>query len=145
ALGASGQLVDSRDLLREVLPMLDGQPGERRGDATIACAAMERLLGHHDAAESLLTGELSRLSDHDSRLKKRIWAELALASADRGQFRDPRAWAGLAASLPAHNDVPGGTVEPNEATMFAVHAIADAQTGQAESARRHLRYAAALL
>jgi DNA-binding CsgD family transcriptional regulator/tetratricopeptide (TPR) repeat protein len=145
ALGASGQLADSRDLLHEVLRLLDREHGERRAEAVINCAAMERLLGRHDVAQAMLTAELSRASGPAGPLTARMHAELALTSVGCGRFEDARAQARLAARFPAGEIAHRGGLAPDAATMFAVHAMADAQTGQAEPARRHLRPAAALL
>ncbi|MBV9142640.1 MAG: hypothetical protein JO115_17295 [Pseudonocardiales bacterium] len=65
ALGVTGRLAESRDVLHEVLALLPAQPAEQRAQVAGFCALMDRLLGRHAEARALLLSELHRLGDSD--------------------------------------------------------------------------------
>ncbi len=145
ALAASGQLGDGRELAREALRLLDGEPAGCRMPAVLACAAAERMLGRYDAAAGLLTAELSRLGTArpDGEPAGALRAELALVAIRQGRFDAARELSRLAGRTLAGADRDGLGAET--ATMFAVHAAADSQSGCPVSAKRDLRPAAAAL
>jgi DNA-binding CsgD family transcriptional regulator len=59
ALVATGQAVDARELLREILAFEPGGPPAVRSSAVALCAQLEWLLGYHAEAGSLIANELA--------------------------------------------------------------------------------------
>jgi DNA-binding CsgD family transcriptional regulator len=144
ALAASGQLGDGRELAREALRLLDGEPAGCRLPAVLACAAAERMLGHYDAAARLLAAELDGLAaDRGGQPAATLRAELALVAVRQGSFDAARELSRLAVRTLARAD--RDRLGAETAAMFAVHAVADSQAGCQVSARRDLRSAAAAL
>ncbi|GGK18613.1 hypothetical protein GCM10010124_09030 [Pilimelia terevasa] len=86
AVGVSGRLGDARDLLHEVLDQVPAQEWERRAQLTGFCAMLERLLGHHSEARSLLTRALAGLPDHECVTAVTLRLELAVARLSHGEF-----------------------------------------------------------
>ena len=61
ALGAAGQITESRDALREAIALVPTDAGAQRTRLIAACAAMEFLLGRTDEARSMLFDALTEL------------------------------------------------------------------------------------
>jgi DNA-binding CsgD family transcriptional regulator/tetratricopeptide (TPR) repeat protein len=91
ALGVTGRLAESRDVLHEVLALLPAQPAEQRAQVVGFCALMDRLLGRHAEARALLLGELNRLGesdlgDRDTAATAMLKLELAAGRLIHGDF-----------------------------------------------------------
>ncbi|TYC10303.1 AAA family ATPase [Actinomadura syzygii] len=65
ALGLTGRLRESRDLLHEALRLLPEESIGPRVDTVAFCALIECLLGNYTEARALLAGEFSRLGTDD--------------------------------------------------------------------------------
>jgi DNA-binding CsgD family transcriptional regulator len=65
ALGLSGKLVESRQVLHELLAALPSDSAERLRVVAF-CAHVERALGRHAEVRALASRELAAMADHDS-------------------------------------------------------------------------------
>ena len=65
ALGASGQITESRDALREAIALVPADAGTERTRLVAACSGMDFALGRSDEARSLLLGALAELPTGD--------------------------------------------------------------------------------
>lgn len=133
ALGLSGALAESREILHEVLAL----PGGHRGVAVRFCAVIERLLGRLDESTALLQAELASTAGFSDDDVGRLVVELAAAqilqndlvgcranageairrartTGDRGQHAAGEALGALAALHAGH------TAEARELTRMAV-------------------------
>jgi hypothetical protein len=86
ALGLAGQLQAARDILHEVLLRMSDEPSASRASTVGFCAMVERLLGRHAVARSLLLQELSSLSGVDSPLVAALKLELISGCLLAGDF-----------------------------------------------------------
>jgi ATP/maltotriose-dependent transcriptional regulator MalT len=86
ALGLAGQLLAARDILHEVLLRTSGDPPASQASTVGFCAMVERLLGRHAEARSLLLRELSGLSEVDSRSVAALKLELVSGGLLAGEF-----------------------------------------------------------
>jgi DNA-binding NarL/FixJ family response regulator len=93
ALGVTGRLAESRDVLHEVLALLPAQPPEQRAQVVGFCALIDRLLGRHAEARALLMRELDGLVDSDAAATAMVKVELAAGRLMRGDFTADRDWA----------------------------------------------------
>jgi AAA ATPase domain len=94
ALGVTGRLAESRDVLHEVLALLPAQPAAERAQVVGFCALMDRLLGRYAEARALLLRELDGLADSDTAATAILKLELASGRLMRGDVTPDRAWAG---------------------------------------------------
>ena len=78
ALGAAGQITESRDALREAIALVPTEAGAQRIRLIAACAAMEFLLGRTDEARTMLLDALTELPSHQA--SEAATLKLALAS-----------------------------------------------------------------
>jgi ATP/maltotriose-dependent transcriptional regulator MalT len=93
ALGVTGELQRSREVLHEVLTLMPSEPAVPRAQVVGFCAQIERLLGRHAEAQALVLGELNGLSDPDSAAAAVLKLELANGGLVGGNFADVRDWA----------------------------------------------------
>lgn len=91
ALGVTGQLGRSRDVLHEVLRLMPAEPAEPRAQVAGFCAMIERLLGEHTGAQALLQCELA-LADPDGVAAVLLKQELASGRLLGGDFTETRDW-----------------------------------------------------
>ncbi|TWP53899.1 AAA family ATPase [Lentzea tibetensis] len=118
ALGMTGELWESRDVLHEVLHHLP--PGVERARVAGFCAGVEGMLGRHAEARALVLDELATQSGEAAALLK-----LALA-ADRvrhGDWAENRDWA--AEALAAARDLNDPGLLVGALTAFVQNRIAD--------------------
>lgn len=93
ALGVTGELRRSREVLHEVLTLMPTEPAVPRAQVVGFCAQVERLLGRHAEAHALALGELNGLSDPDSAAAAVLKLRLAEGALVGGNFTDVRDWA----------------------------------------------------
>jgi DNA-binding CsgD family transcriptional regulator len=93
ALGVTGRLAESRDVLHEVLALLPARPPEQHAQVAGFCALMDRLLGRHAEARALLLRELDGLIDSNSAATAMVKLELAAGRLMRGDITAERDWA----------------------------------------------------
>ena len=86
ALALAGWLRESREVLPEILQSLRGQPATARIPAVVLSAMVDRLLGHHAQARTLLVEELAALGDGDRHEAVTLKLELAAAALMGGTF-----------------------------------------------------------
>jgi ATP/maltotriose-dependent transcriptional regulator MalT len=86
ALGLAGQLLAARNILHEVLLRTSDETPASRASTVGFCAMVERLLGRHAEARSLLLRELSGLSGVDSRSVAALKLELVSGGLLAGEF-----------------------------------------------------------
>ncbi|HKS99252.1 MAG TPA: AAA family ATPase [Rugosimonospora sp.] len=98
ALGTSGRLVESREVLHDLLALLP-RSTQRRAQVACFCALVERLLGRHAEANALLLAGMADLPDRDSAAAVIIRIGLAHGGILRGDFATERDWAGEAAAM----------------------------------------------
>jgi len=90
ALSASGRLLESRDLVHEIIPLLPGEPSDVRARTVAVAARVERLLGRHREARALLRAELDSVDHQGRHAVAELKLELAAASMmDPASFGDP--------------------------------------------------------
>jgi ATP/maltotriose-dependent transcriptional regulator MalT len=97
ALGMSGRLVESREVLHELLALLP-RSTQRRAHVACFCALVERLLGRYAEANALLLAEMADVPNQDSTAAVIIKIGLAHGGMLRGDFATERDWAGEAAA-----------------------------------------------
>ncbi|WP_246489884.1 helix-turn-helix transcriptional regulator [Kutzneria kofuensis] len=103
ALGVTGRLADSRELLHEALRLLPAESAEERARVAGFCAVIDRLLGHHAEARALLLHELDGLADPDSVAAALLKLELAAGRLTRGDFTTHHPWAYEALAIARHH------------------------------------------
>jgi DNA-binding CsgD family transcriptional regulator/tetratricopeptide (TPR) repeat protein len=90
ALSASGRLLESRDLVHEIIPLLPGEPTNVRARTVAVAARVERLLGRHREARALLRAELDSVDHQGRHAVAELKLELAAVSMmDPVSFGDP--------------------------------------------------------
>ncbi|HEX4345202.1 MAG TPA: AAA family ATPase [Solirubrobacteraceae bacterium] len=94
ALGASGQLAQSRGVLLEVLGRL-GESDPQRAPAVAVCAGVEHLLGRHRDARARLT-RAHELADQDSTAAIALKLELATGGIFEHRHEETLRWSELA-------------------------------------------------
>ncbi len=97
ALGMSGHLVESREVMHELLTSLP-RSSERRAHAACFCAMIERLLGRYAEANAMLLAELDDLADTEGATAIIIKTGLAFGYMLRGDFTAERDWTDEAVS-----------------------------------------------
>lgn len=86
ALTLGGQLKEGREVLLDLMPLLRDEPAAVRMPAVALSAMVNRLLGYHTQARSVLVNELAALSDDDRHEAVTLTLELAVASLMEGTF-----------------------------------------------------------
>jgi DNA-binding NarL/FixJ family response regulator len=117
ALGLTGRLEESRDILHDVLEL----SGPRRGEAVRYCAVADRLLGRLDEAAALLEAE----SPDDPVERGALAVELAATDVLRGDLVGCAAHARTALSLGDRGQVAAAT------TLLGLTALQGAEIGAA--------------
>ncbi len=129
-LGTAGRLGDSRDVLHEILHAL-APDDEARIPAVVACAQMERLLGHYPEALAVLRPWLpdgTGSGPAPSRLRVATeYAAVALQLRDFGAVRE--------ALASADQLLVGRTSEPVQVELSGLSALASASEGHVAAAR----------
>lgn len=137
ALGAAGQIKDSRDALREATALVPRDAGTERARLTAACATMEFLLGRSGDARSLLLGELGELPDQRSPEAATLKLGLAWVSLWKLDYEQAGVWAqDVLAQAVADAD------RTLEATARVLSALWEARLGTVGQALRELDAAA---
>jgi DNA-binding CsgD family transcriptional regulator/Tfp pilus assembly protein PilF len=139
AIGSTGRFADSRDLLRDLLPLI-GDDRALQAEATTLCAGMERLLGRHEESLALLTSTLDSLADRDTAEAHALKLELAIGSVQGGRLLEALDWINQVLSGAGR---PGRTLETAGATGLL--ALGHAYAGDYDQAKEHLREAMSLL
>ncbi len=128
-LGTAGRLGDSRDVLHEILHAL-APDDEARIPAVVACAQMERLLGHYPEALALLRPWLPEdtgSGPSPSRLRVATeYAAVALQLRDYGAVRDALASADRVLLVDS---------SPVQVELSGLAALASASEGRVTAAR----------
>lgn len=119
-LGVAGELVESRDILLESLDVLPVGPGEHRLTAVTSLAMVQRLLGQHTDARTLLLAELAADGNHAG-----LELELA-AGAMRGSDFDGAVEWGVKALASATADHDDRRVTTATALLALAHVFAGA-------------------
>lgn len=99
ALGVTGRLAESRDVLHDVLALLPAPAAELRAQVVGFCALVERLLGRHAEARALLLRELDRVIDPDAAATAMLKLELAAGCLMRSDLTADQDWAQDAAVI----------------------------------------------
>ncbi|WP_329109412.1 AAA family ATPase [[Kitasatospora] papulosa] len=140
ALGVAGGLLESRDLLHEVISTAGPDETGVRTSAVVLCASTERHLGRYPEAIALLRRELSRKPEPSPSDRVSIGLELSSSAphnASYPQMRDEVAR--TLAEARALGD------EPWEAGALAVAAFGEAYEGNVAAAAAYAAQAAGLL
>lgn len=93
ALGVSGHLRESREVLHEVRRLLPAELTEERVHVVAFCAMIERLLGRKAEAKALLISELDGLPDQPTAAAVILRVELAATRLMLGDHDTQRDWA----------------------------------------------------
>jgi DNA-binding NarL/FixJ family response regulator/tetratricopeptide (TPR) repeat protein len=93
ALAATGQFVEAHAALLESLELLPGDAPALRVRLVGACAAIEHLLGRHDAAHGRLVRALGELAADDSPEAVALTIELSVDGFYRREYGEMRRWA----------------------------------------------------
>ncbi len=137
ALGVTGALAESRELLNEVVRV----PGPHRGPAIAFSSVLSRLVGDFDRARALLADELDRVPRGPAeRLTAQLLTELAAVELLRGVPAGARDCAARAAEAAAGT---GDTAL--EAAGYALLALGHLHLGEVDPARAGAARAAGLL
>ncbi|MDM4722835.1 AAA family ATPase [Micromonospora sp. WMMA1363] len=140
ALGLSGQLEASREVMHEALELLPATPADPRARAMAFCVLIERLLLRRAEADALLRAELSGLHQRDGMARAILLFERASGELSAGEIDAGRANAvQVLCSSRRHR------VRPYQAAALGLLAMADAARGDLPAAGRHLDRAANLL
>ncbi|HEX9334453.1 MAG TPA: AAA family ATPase, partial [Pseudonocardiaceae bacterium] len=102
-LGVAGQLVESRDILDEALGVL---PAEHRLTAVTSLAMVQRLLGQHADAKTMLLAELAAGGDLPTPATAGLELELAAGALRGSDFDGAVSWGerALASATADHDD-----------------------------------------
>ncbi|MEU7416492.1 helix-turn-helix transcriptional regulator [Streptomyces antibioticus] len=143
ALGACGQLRESRDLLHQVIAMPDpgGDGAGSRASAVVLCAVMERHLGRYSEAVALLRRELHR-DDPVPSPADQVALGLELGSSAPHDTSYPTVRADVARTLEVARAL-GDDV--GVAGALSVAALGEAYEGEMAAADRYARQAADLV
>ena len=138
-LAATGDFGECHAALLESVALASGQTVTLRVKATTACAAVEHLLGRHEAAHARLLTALDGLRA-GSPESASLMIELAIDGLYRAEYDSMREWAERARDAAA----PRGD-GPLTAAALAVLALAGAFAGRVPEAELHRAEAAALV
>ncbi|MFC9280512.1 AAA family ATPase [Streptomyces collinus] len=131
ALGVSGSLRESRDLLHLLIETAGKDHPELRTQAVAQCAVMERHLGHSPEATALLRRELSREPGPSPTQAVSLRLALGMAALLTASYPDAREDVAQAVALARSHDHPTG-----EAAALALSALGEAYEGETEAAAR---------
>ncbi len=139
ALGAAGQIPESRDALREAIALVPPDAGAQRTRLIAACAAMEFLLGRTDDARSLLFDALTEVPSHQASEAATLKLALASVSLWRLDYEQAHVLARevLSQALADRN-------RGLEATARVLCALWEARLGTVAAAHRELGAASAI-
>ncbi|MFF5209783.1 AAA family ATPase [Streptosporangium sp. NPDC000396] len=139
ALGVSGALKESRDLLHEVISASGPDDAPFRAEAVALCAVMERHLGRLPEATALLRRELSRRPPPSPRHAVSLGLELGSAALFAACYPEAREEIGraLAAARSLGDEI-------GEASALALAAMGEAYEGETAKARAFAGRAARL-
>ncbi|MFF4839577.1 helix-turn-helix transcriptional regulator [Streptomyces collinus] len=131
ALGVSGNLQESRDLLHILIETAGKDHPELRTRAVAQCAVMERHLGHSPEATALLRRELSRDPGPSPAQAVSLRLALGMSALLTASYPDAREDVAQAVALARSHDHPTG-----EAAALALAALGEAYEGETEAAAR---------
>ncbi|WP_333773379.1 helix-turn-helix transcriptional regulator [Streptomyces sp. IBSBF 3136] len=131
ALGVSGNLQESRDLLHVLIETAGKDHPELRTRAVAQCAVMERHLGHSPEATALLRRELSREPGPSPAQAVSLRLALGMSALLTASYPDAREDVAQAVALARSHDHPTG-----EAAALALAALGEAYEGETEAAGR---------
>ncbi|MGW1893299.1 helix-turn-helix transcriptional regulator [Streptomyces sp. NPDC002004] len=131
ALGVSGSLRESRDLLHTLIDASGDDHPDLRTEAIAQCAVMERHLGHSPEAAALLRRELSRTPAPPPGQAVSLRLALGMSALLTASYPEVRAEVAEAvAAARAHGDATG------EAAALALAALGEAYEGETAAAGR---------
>ncbi|MET8080972.1 AAA family ATPase [Streptomyces sp. NPDC005303] len=128
ALGVSGNLRESRDLLHQLIETSGDHPALRT-EAVAWCAVMERHLGHSPEATALLRRELSRPPGSSPGQAVSLRLALGMSALLTASYPEARADVAEAVSIARADDNPAG-----EAAALALAALGESYEGETEAA-----------
>ncbi|MFF3325346.1 helix-turn-helix transcriptional regulator [Streptomyces sp. NPDC002889] len=131
ALGVSGNLRESRDLLHTLIEASGKDHPELRTEAIAQCAVMERHLGHSPEATALLRRELSRHPGPSPGQAVSLRLALGMSALLTASYPEVRADVAQAVAVARSDDDPTG-----EAAALALAALGEAYEGETEAAAR---------
>ena len=140
ALAATGQCADALSALADALRFAPAGAVGLRVQLTIACAAVEQLLGRHQAAHARLISAVAELDQPASAQAATLMISLAADAFYRVEYEQSRAWGARALDVAA----PLGE-RPLTAAATAVLAIGAAFAGAVLEGERQRSAAAALI
>jgi DNA-binding NarL/FixJ family response regulator len=140
ALGVSGNLQESRDLLHTLIEASGRDHPELRAQAVAQCAVMERHLGHSPEATALLRRELSRHPGPSPAQAVSLRLALGMSALLTASYPTARADVAEAVAVARCADDPTG-----EAAALALAALGEAYEGQTQAAARYADAARALV
>ncbi|WP_312846019.1 helix-turn-helix transcriptional regulator [Streptomyces sp. WAC05374] len=139
ALGVSGHLRESRDLLHTLIETAGKDHPELRTSAVAQCAVMERHLGHSPEATALLRRELSRDPGPSPAQAVSLRLALGMSALLTASYPQARADVARAVAVARADDDPTG-----EAAALALAALGEAYEGETEAAAGFADSAASL-
>ncbi|MFF7128822.1 AAA family ATPase [Streptomyces sp. NPDC008240] len=131
ALGVSGSLQESRDLLHILIETAGKGHPELRTQAVAQCAVMERHLGHSPEATALLRRELSRDPGPSPTQAVSLRLALGMSALLTASYPEAREDVAEAVAVARCHDHPSG-----EAAALALAALGEAYEGETEAAAR---------
>ncbi|MEV3914349.1 helix-turn-helix transcriptional regulator [Streptomyces canus] len=131
ALGVSGNLRESRDLLHRLIETSGKDHPDLRTAAIAQCAVMERHLGHSPEATALLLRELSHQPGPSPGQAVSLRLALGMSALLTASYPEARADVAEAVSIAGSDDNPTG-----EAAALALAALGEAYEGETEAAAR---------
>ncbi|MFJ5074806.1 AAA family ATPase [Streptomyces sp. NPDC088553] len=140
ALGASGGLSESRDLLHEVISTVGPDETEVRTSAVVLCALTERHLGSYPEATALLRRELRRQPEPSPSDRVAIGIELSSSAPHNASY--PQMRSEVARTLADARSLGN---ERGEAGALAVAAFGEAYEGDVIAASAYAAQAAGVL
>jgi len=129
ALGVSGNLRESRDLLHTLIGAAGKDHPDLRSEAIAQCAVMERHLGHSPEATALLRRELSSSPAPPPRQAVSLRLALGMSALLTASYPEVRADMAQALADARYDDDPSG-----EAAALALAALGEAYEGEIEAA-----------
>jgi DNA-binding CsgD family transcriptional regulator len=140
ALGTIGRLRDCRETLLEAIRLLTADARDLRAEAVAALATVERLLGTHGSADTVLRAEIDARGDDFSAPGAALRLEIAHNELIKGDAKGCHWWAREALAL--------ARIEGDralEASCLGLMGKADGTAGNSASAAAHLAEATAIL
>ncbi|WP_316764548.1 helix-turn-helix transcriptional regulator [Streptomyces herbicida] len=131
ALGVSGNLRESRNLLHSVIRTSGKDHPELRTEAVAQCAVMERHLGHSPEATALLRRELSRHPGPSPAQAVSLRLALGMSALLTTSYPQVRAEVAEAVDIARSDDDP-----TSEAAALALAALGEAYEGETAAAAR---------